>query len=192
MRHGQSEANAEGWYAGHIDSPLTALGRCAAEALREQLVELAPVRVYSSDLRRASETARLALGPRAGIVEQAQALRERYHGAWEGRIKAELSEEQARTLKRWTGRPPGGGESLLDVGLRAARFLAAREQNQGGRVLVVAHNGVLRTLVAALDETITGSHSLEGLANTTLVGRTLPAGGWATLVDRLAELSKAH
>ena len=192
LRHGQSEANAGGWYAGHIDSPLTALGRSAAEALREQLVELAPVRVYSSDLRRASETARLALGARAGMVEQAQALRERFHGEWEGRIKAELSEDQARLLKQWTGRPPGGGESLLDVGLRAARYLAARERDQAGRVLLVAHNGVLRTLVAAIDQALEGSHSLEGLANTTLVARELPPGGWGTLVERLAERARSR
>ena len=42
VRHGQSVANAEGWVAGHVDTPLTELGKHQARQLRWILARRAP------------------------------------------------------------------------------------------------------------------------------------------------------
>ena len=59
LRHGQSQANAGGVYAGP-DSPLTGLGRDQAEAAGHKLAGLGITAVITSDLRRAAETAHIA------------------------------------------------------------------------------------------------------------------------------------
>ena len=58
-RHGQSVANAAGMLAGHIDSPLTDVGKQQAEELGHlaNAAGLSFDHVYSSPLRRAKQTA---------------------------------------------------------------------------------------------------------------------------------------
>src|SRR3954452_11777953 len=55
VRHGQSEWNAVGRWQGQADPPLTELGRAQARAAARAIGELDAV--FSSDLRRARETA---------------------------------------------------------------------------------------------------------------------------------------
>ena len=54
VRHGQSEANLEGVFAGQIDPALTELGYRQAECTAEFIAKTYQVdAVYSSDLQRA-------------------------------------------------------------------------------------------------------------------------------------------
>jgi probable phosphoglycerate mutase len=145
VRHGESVANAEGWLAGHVDVPLTALGRHQADLLAPRLVSERIVRVVSSDLRRAMDTAKGALAGRAWGLRSVPDLRERYLGAWERLDDAEARRNGARAhLDHVLGRPPGG-EALADVALRALAFLDAIDD--GLPTLVVAHGGLLRAIV---------------------------------------------
>ncbi len=57
VRHGESEANAGGWYSGHVDVALTPRGLAQAERLVGLLADAPIDRILSSDLRRAYETA---------------------------------------------------------------------------------------------------------------------------------------
>ena len=57
VRHGQSEANLEGVFAGQIDPALTELGYRQAECTAEFIAKTYSVdAVYSSDLQRAYHT----------------------------------------------------------------------------------------------------------------------------------------
>ena len=56
-RHGETEWNRLGRWQGHADPPLNDTGRQQAETLAAQLDDDGIAAVYSSDLRRASETA---------------------------------------------------------------------------------------------------------------------------------------
>jgi len=90
IRHGEAQSNAEGWVAGHRDAPLTRTGQNQAKALLHDLAHVHVDRVVSSDLQRATDTARLMLGGRLIPWEQTPALRERNCGVFEGQPIAEL------------------------------------------------------------------------------------------------------
>ena len=70
VRHGQSTANVAKIIAGHNAAPLTDLGRSQAKSLGKKLLEMGVKfdAVYSSDLRRASETATIFSPERTLII----------------------------------------------------------------------------------------------------------------------------
>ena len=115
LRHGQSEWNEKNLFTGWVDVDLTDLGR--AEALRggELLVEadLLPDIVHTSRLKRAINTANLALGAADRIwidVKRSWRLNERHYGALQGKDKAqtlaEYGEEQFMQWRRSYDTPP--------------------------------------------------------------------------------------
>jgi broad specificity phosphatase PhoE len=138
-RHGETEWNREERYQGHADPPLNETGRAQAAGLAETLAGERLDAVYSSDLRRASETAEI-VGARFGLpVEHQRALREIDVGSWQGLTKAQID-----------GRPWDGEtyEQHSDRVLRALRGIADR--HPGGWVLVVSHGGSLRRVQEAV------------------------------------------
>ena len=56
VRHGESLGNAEGFFAGQTDIPLTPLGQRQAERTAEYLRDRKIDRIYSSDLIRSMQT----------------------------------------------------------------------------------------------------------------------------------------
>ncbi len=152
-RHGQSTWNAERRWQGQGDPPLSERGRRQAEALADALAGHALDALLSSDLARAAETAEI-VARRLGLPPPRlePRLRERSLGAWTGRTEAEIAAAWPAELERLrAGDPelrPGGGESEHQVVRRvrdALSDLAAAPP--GGRVALVTHLGVIRTLV---------------------------------------------
>lgn len=138
-RHGETEWNREERYQGHADPPLNDTGRAQAEELAERLAAEPIVAVYSSDLRRAAETAAI-VGARLGLpVAQKAGLREIEVGSWQGLTKAEID-----------GRPWDGEtyEHHAERVTRALRDIAVRHPGQ--TVLVVSHGGSLRRVQEAV------------------------------------------
>ena len=64
VRHGETEWNRTGRMQGHINVPLSGVGRRQATLLAAQLGDVRFDAIYSSDLDRAHETARLVAGDR--------------------------------------------------------------------------------------------------------------------------------
>lgn len=184
VRHGQSVANVEQWFSGHTDVALTEAGREEARALAARLARERIVRVLSSDLQRAVDTARLALGERAHALRQLPALRERHLGAWTGRSVHELHLSGARAvMDRLDGRPPEG-ESLRDVARRASAALHALDD--GAPTLVVSHGGLLRALLGLVDEDVHPERiGQRYVGNAAVAVRDLPAGAWGRVLARL-------
>lgn len=149
LRHGQTAVNAEGRLLGRADPPLTDLGRRQAQALADAVGRdgRAPVRLVSSPLARARETA-AALG--LGLaVEVDERWVEVDYGELEGRPPADLP---ADLWDRWRADPawlPPGGESLSAVG---ERVRAACEELAGeaaaADVVVVSHVSPIKAAVA--------------------------------------------
>jgi broad specificity phosphatase PhoE len=142
---------------GQLDIPLSedglAQSRALAGWLRDQRVEFDAL--YSSDLMRAQQTARI-IGERLGLpVLLSPALREIHCGDWQGLSVAEIEARYSGALTRWrdevlTFRPPHG-ESVPDVQRRVCAF--ARQMlagNVGKSVIIVSHGHALAALIAGL------------------------------------------
>jgi broad specificity phosphatase PhoE len=143
-RHGETDWNLDRRVQGHSDTPLNDTGRAQAHALGQELAEERIDAVYSSDLMRAHETARLVAAPRGLAVTAISDLRERHFGTWEGLTDEEIHARFNPTAETsW-----GDGESREEM---AERVLGAldriAETHPGGRVLVVSHGGPLRAVL---------------------------------------------
>src|SRR5690349_15996562 len=90
-RHGETDWNREGRWQGWADPPLNELGRRQATRLAEQLRTIPFDAVYSSDLRRAHETAEILAAPHAVPIVVDPALREIDIGSWSGLTRAEIA-----------------------------------------------------------------------------------------------------
>ena len=150
-RHGQSDWNAAGRWQGHADRPLTALGLRQAADLAEELAGVPLDAVYSSDLRRARETAEAVAAPRGLQVSTVADLREVDVGSWSGLTRAEAMERFPVEFRRWTEGEHGweDGETYERMAERvvgAVRRIAAG--HAGESVLVVAHGGPIRAVHA--------------------------------------------
>ncbi|MGH3045242.1 MAG: histidine phosphatase family protein [Gaiellaceae bacterium] len=150
-RHGQSDWNAEGRWQGNADRPLTDLGRQQAEELAERLASVPLDAVYSSDLRRARETAE-SVAARQGLEVQARTeLREVDVGSWSGLSRPEVEERFPAAFARWLDGGHGwdDGESYEAMTDRVvAAVLEIASAHPDGTVLVVAHGGPIRALHA--------------------------------------------
>lgn len=181
IRHGQSQANAEGWFAGQIDSPLTERGVEQATVAAEELKHVSFDRAFASDLSRARETARMIVAGRGLAVTSTPVLRERSCGAWERRVDIEAPDKLA-VLERWDGTPPGG-ESLETVAKRVLPWLAEHEAD--GHTLVVSHGALMRAVLGVLDGRAKPEIGLWKPKNLEAVTREVPRGRWATLLAEL-------
>lgn len=115
LRHGESEWNAKNLFTGWVDVRLSAKGEVEAkrggELLKER--ELLPDVVHTSLLRRAIQTANIALDncDRHWIpVKRSWRLNERHYGALQGKDKAQTlakyGEEQFKLWRRSFDVPP--------------------------------------------------------------------------------------
>jgi broad specificity phosphatase PhoE len=151
VRHGESEANAEGVWQGQSDARLNARGRQQAERLGARLAGYSFDVVVSSDLQRTTATAAAA-----GLTaEPDPAWRELDLGRWEGLTSTEVMArypEEMRALMAGEEMPIGGGETWGGFCARveaAVESLAAR-LGAGERALVVTHGGFIGAYLSGL------------------------------------------
>lgn len=151
IRHGETEWNALRRLQGWLDIPLSETGRRQAQQLGAFLLSDAfnhPIdAVISSDLSRASETARLAVDSRFGPIQERTELRERCYGIYEGRDWALLNgsdPERPHINFRTLDQAVEGGESLAQFAARVQRaFEALASDFPGKNLMVFAHGGVI-------------------------------------------------
>jgi len=157
VTHTQSKHHIERLVGGWYDSELTDLGLIQAaligRRLRELVPEDAPVELYSSDLKRAYQTAEaIARLVRAPIQATAD-LREKSYGEAEGKPQAWLDERFV--FPRKTGNRLDHHEGI--AGAETRRHIAARVYRAMDRILaspcpyqiVVTHGFALTFVVAA-------------------------------------------
>jgi len=161
LRHGQSQWNLENRFTGWVDVPLSPKGEEEARAAGEKLRGRRVDKLYTSVLKRAIDTATLALataGIDATATERDAALNERMYGDLQGLNKAEAAKKwgdaQIKQWRRSYDVKPPGGESLADTAARVIPYWEAHilpDVQAGKSVLVAAHGNSLRALVMHLD-----------------------------------------
>jgi len=143
VRHGETTRSAALEVAGWSDPPLTARGRREAEALADRLRPVDFDGVWSSDLVRTLETARLARGEPVPD----RRLRELNFGDLEGLAFSEVDEDIREAVLEFRDFTAPGGESLEDLERRLESFLS---ELPPGRHLLFVHGGVIRALTRRL------------------------------------------
>lgn len=144
VRHGRTAQNAARLLLGRMDVPLDELGVRQAAALGRRPELSGAVRVVSSPLVRALDTAR-ALGPPVTVDDRWIELD---YGAFDG-------SELAAAAELWSGWDadleyrPRGGESLADLG-RRVRAACDQLWDEAGSadVVVVSHVSPIKAAVA--------------------------------------------
>ena len=157
IRHGENRANQTGELSCRtVDYPLTDLGVTQATELAGQLAEqAAPAAIYSSPLRRATQTAGIIAGRLGLPVVTLEDLRELDVGELEGRSDADAWTTYLEVAYAWLAgdhdRRYPGGEDFHRVTARVTRaFARAAGHPPGSRVLMVAHDGLIRVALSAL------------------------------------------
>ena len=155
VRHGDTKLNSAERYWGQTDVELSAAGLRQAERLRDRLATEKIDAIYSSDLKRASATAKLIASAHQLEVITCAELREINFGQLEGLTFDEVSQLYPEVTKLWVERSPElkypGGESIDGFTKRVSKFLSRLEEHtEKETILIVAHSGVLRTLICLL------------------------------------------
>ena len=165
LRHGESQWNLENRFTGFTDVELSENGISEAKDAGKRLSEADIVFdvVFTSTLKRANETAKLALtqaGQQALLDTMIihNDLRERDYGDLTGQNKdearAEFGEEQVHIWRRSYDIPPPGGECLKDVVENRVRpYYEANIKpllDEGKNVLIAAHGNSLRAMLIIL------------------------------------------
>lgn len=149
-RHGQTAWNAEQRFQGHADVPLDAEGLAQARAAAALLAAEGPDLIVTSDLSRASQTARLLARETGLPVRVDPRLRETGLGGWEGLTGPEIEAAFPAEWARWRAGEVvrrGGGELRTEV---AARALAAVADLDGEVAVMVTHGGTAKVLLVGL------------------------------------------
>ncbi|MPZ71347.1 MAG: histidine phosphatase family protein [Actinobacteria bacterium] len=139
VRHGSTEWSEAGRYTGSTDLQLSERGKAEAGALT-WLADRSWTGVWTSDLKRAGDTARLA-GMEATPDRR---LREIDFGRLEGMTWAELDRPTRDALAAFDRFDAPGGESTGGLLTRLEGFI---DDLPPGDHLAFTHGGVIRTLV---------------------------------------------
>ncbi|MBQ9112828.1 MAG: histidine phosphatase family protein [Clostridia bacterium] len=153
-RHGQSIANAEKRFAGHSDFDLSDIGKHQAELAADYICEKEKIDfIYSSDLKRAYNTA-VPTAKRLGMeIIPTTELREIFAGEWESLTTDEIAERYTADFDIWRNDYARsrctGGESTAEVYERVVKAVCAiAEKHPGKTLLLSTHATVVRSLSA--------------------------------------------
>ncbi|WP_054252356.1 histidine phosphatase family protein [Neofamilia massiliensis] len=169
-RHGQTEWNLINKIQGHLDSPLTEKGREDAKKLGLRLKNKNIDLAYSSDLKRAIDTAEIIIGSR-DKVRPLKALREIGVGKWEGMFYEDIEKTYPEKFKAYKTNPDAyqptpGGETFKDFEKRVRDFVEDLKNEDHDSILIVTHGLTYMMLL----------NIFEGKELKDISKRVLPAG----------------
>jgi len=149
VRHGESQANKQNITQGQLDSNLTDLGIDQAKKLANRLKDYDFDIVYSSDLKRAVETAKEINKFHHKQIILDKRIREIDRGDFTG-------QPHSITKPLWDALPEDefekkapNGETRIDQVKRVTNFIEEIEE-QGKNILIVCHGHTIRCILKAL------------------------------------------
>ena len=150
IRHGSTDWNAKQRYCGFVDIALNNKGKAQAKRLCKRLKNETVHKVYSSDRKRAIQTAGIVF--KGYDIEKIPDLREMNFGIFEGLTYKQIMKNFPDTYKKWIDNPfetvIPSGESLTILKKRvvkAFKKIILRHPNQ--TVAVVCHGGAISAFI---------------------------------------------
>lgn len=183
VRHGETAWNRERRMQGHVDTALSEAGREQALALGRRLAGQAFDALYSSDLRRAWDTALVIAEHTGHAIVAEPRLRERAFGIFEGLTYEEMAARHPEEFAHFQSRDADyvipGGESVREFRERCLACLAEiAEKHAGAEIVVVTHGLVLDLLYRAAHGMAHGAPRPVPLLNASLNVFGYASGGW--------------
>lgn len=185
IRPGETDWNHLRRWQGWVAVPLNELGRRQAQQLAKFVRNIGMSALYSSDLKRAVETAELLAERLDSNPIYDSRLRERNIGSWQGLTMEEMQawypDEYAQLLADVNSYRMPGGESRAEVGARMlAVFDEIMAQDMGETVGILSHTTAFRALLSALIPELNANEIILGNSSVTTIAR--PDGGKWQLV----------
>lgn len=154
IRHGKINLQRENRYWGSTDIPLNDVGIRQAEQIRDYLAKETINHIYSSELSRTRDTAKILAEPRRLNVITCNELNEFNFGYAEGLTYDEIKKlhpSLAEEMARMEGISFPGGENLDKFSARVKTFLSRLGKHKAEDVIaIIGHAGSLRMLICHL------------------------------------------
>ena len=154
VRHGRTRSNRVGLVMGWADEPIEPDQHDAADAVAARMAAApAPVRVVSSPLARARDTAAPLAAALIVDLETDDRLGELYQGPWQGLAESEVARRWPLEWSVWGTAPEtldlDGRETLTALYARVAdAFDDLMRSSDAATVVVFTHDAVVRAAVA--------------------------------------------
>lgn len=153
IRHGQTQWNLQKRYSGIVDVSLNGRGKKQAQELHRRLKKEVIHKVYSSDRKRAQQTANIIF-KKAAIVTVPD-LRELHFGIFEGLTYKKIMKNHSEIYKRWLNDPfrvsIPEGESFSDFKKRVRKaFKKIIALNRNKTIAVICHGGTISMFINSI------------------------------------------
>jgi broad specificity phosphatase PhoE len=202
IRHGETEGESSIRYHGRNDVALSELGRAQMRAARREIESrfgtIAFDHTFATPLSRAREGAHIIAGHAAPVTPIEEFI-EVHFGLFEGLTLEEIQQRHPLEFEKWRVDPLAPsytypqGESRaafterVEFGLTTMlKVIGASRRAEHGRVMIVAHRGVIRTIVRAL----TGAEPTVDLGSIQIVARERDAKWLPLVLDFTAHLER--
>lgn len=154
VRHGECQGNREGLFRGRSNFPLNEVGLVQARELAKELKLFQPIRIFTSPLTRAKQTAEAISQECEVELEERDGMNNIELGPWEGKSKLNIAEKYPNEWQIWLNQPEKlaipGMESLDCIQERAKKDLSEIiKQFYGKTFVIVSHRAVLKPLIAS-------------------------------------------
>jgi broad specificity phosphatase PhoE len=186
VRHGRTRSNRVGLVMGWAEESIEPDQHDAADAVAARLAAApAPVRVVSSPLARARDTAAPLAAALSVDLETDARLGELYQGSWQGLAESEVARRWPLEWSVWRTAPEtldlDGRETLTALYARVAdAFDDLARSSDAATVVVFTHDAVVRAAVAWTLRVGPATYRHIDVANCsiTTITRPLLARGW--------------
>jgi len=153
IRHSETDYVMQKKYCGHEDAPLNANGIKQARNVQLRLEQEDVDKVYTSDLKRACQTADIIF-PKKNAIKKRE-LREIDFGNFAGLTYEQVSGNYPQIYKKWLENPQDskipGGESLIEFSKRVITcFNEIVSCNPDKTIAIISHGGPNRIIILKL------------------------------------------
>ena len=151
VRHGTTQYNLENRFQGHLDIPLSNQGIEQAKKLADYLKDKKIDAIYTSDLKRAEQTAEYIAAAKSMKYRLLPSLREVDVGELEGLRWHEVKKEYPDWVKKQHVHGYPGGETRIEIERRVSNLWdSVVKRHKGDGVVLVTHGGIIKALICQI------------------------------------------
>lgn len=169
VRHGETKANKKNILQGHKNYHLNKTGKIQSKQLSKRLKNTKIHSIYSSDLTRAKQTAKIIKGKKADIIYD-KLLRERHLGDYGGKKISDFVNAAEKKGKNAVNFRPKKGENYDDLKSRANTFFSkiVKSHKAGETILIVTHGGIIQAIIEIISDIKGSPKKKVNIENTSL------------------------